>query len=328
MAKIITMGELMMRLSTCGYLRFLQSDRFEITFGGAEANVAVSLSVLGHEAHFVSELPEGDVGTMALISLQKYGVRVDHVVRGGDRLGIYFLEKGASMRPSKVIYDRANSSFANATADHFDFDDIFEGADWFHFTGITPALGKNAQAVTLAALKAAKKHGIKVSCDLNYRAKLWTKAEARKTLEAFMPYVDVCISNVPQIFDVFGIEGEDTLSVAQKTTEKFGFEYLLMTERVSHSASDNGWSAHVYYDNKLYSSKKYEIRIVDRVGGGDAFAAGFIHGLFRYQNAEEALEFATAASALAHTVEGDFNFASEAEVETLMHGDGTGRVQR
>lgn len=326
--KIITLGELMLRLSPPSVERFVQAESYCASFGGAEANVAVSLANFGLQAGFITKLPDHEIGQAAVNSLRRYGVDVSGIVRGGDRVGLYYCENGTSMRPSKVVYDRKGSSFAAANEGEFEFDELLKGADWFHFTGITPALSKQTEALTLKACKAAKRLGLTVSCDLNYRAKLWTKDEARKSLEAFMPYVDVCISNVPQIFDVFGIAGETPLEVAQKTVEKFAFSTLLMTERESYSASDNDWSAYLFDGKELLKSKKYQIRITDRVGGGDAFAAGYIYGALTYENGQKALEFATAAAALAHTIEGDYNLVSAAEVETLVGGDGTGRVQR
>ena len=340
MAKVVTMGEIMLRLSTNGYKRFVQSDNFDVVYGGGEANVAVSLANYGEEAYFVTKLPTHEICQCAVNSLRQLGVNTDYVVRGGNRVGIYFLETGASMRPSKVIYDRANSSIAEAKAEEFDFDKIFEGADWFHFTGITPALGKEAQKLTEAALIAAKKHGVTVSCDLNYRKKLWTPEEAKACMTNLMQYVDVCIGNEEDAEKCLGFKPGKTDVVSgdlkldgykdifQKMRDKFGFKYIATSLRESYSASDNGWSALAYDGSEFYSSKKYEVRIVDRVGGGDSFSGGFIHGMLKYGDFKKALEFAVAASALKHTIPGDFNLVSESEVETLMNGDASGRVQR
>lgn len=340
MAKIITMGEIMLRLSTNGYTRFVQSNNFDVCYGGGEANVAVSLANYGHDAYFVTKLPKHEIGQSAVNALRNYGVNTEYIARGGDRVGIYFLETGASMRPSKVIYDRANSAIALADVTDFDFDKIFDGATWFHWTGITPALGKKAQAVLEQALICAKKHGVTVSCDLNYRKKLWTPSEAQECMTKLMKYVDVCIGNEEDAEKCLGFKpgatdvtkgdlqlgGYETIFKQMK--EKFGFKYIATSLRESYSASDNGWSALAYDGNEFYRSRKYEVRIVDRVGGGDSFSGGFIHGLLKYNDFRKALEFGVAASALKHTINGDFNLMSESEVETLMNGDASGRVQR
>lgn len=340
MAKVVTMGEIMLRLSTNGNSRFVQSNNFDVVYGGGEANVAVSLANYGHDAYFVSKLPTHEIGQCAVNSLRQLGVNTTFIARGGERVGIYFLETGASMRPSKVIYDRAHSAISEATVEDFDFDAIFEGAEWFHWTGITPALGKKAQQVIEQALICAKKHNVTVSVDLNYRKKLWTSAEAQKCMTNLMKYVDVCIGNEEDAEKCLGfkpgktdvtsgdLELEGYKDIFAKMKEKFGFKYIATSLRESHSASDNGWSALAYDGQEFYRSKKYEIRIVDRVGGGDSFSGGFIHGLLKYGDYKKALEFAVAASALKHTIPGDFNLVSESEVETLMNGDASGRVQR
>lgn len=341
MAKIVTMGEIMLRLSTPGYERFVQADSFDVCYGGGEANVAVSLANFGHEAYFVSKLPKNEIGQAAVNSLRRYGVDTSYITRGGNRIGIYYLESGASMRPSKVIYDRAHSAIAEATEKDFDFDAIFHNAEWFHWTGITPAISDQAATLIEQALIAAKKHGVVVSCDLNFRKKLWTSEKAQKVMRHLMQYVDVCIGNEEDAEMCLGFKaghsdvtkgdlelaGYQEIFAAMK--KEFGFKYIVTSLRESHSASDNGWSGLVYDGKEFYHSKSYEIRIVDRVGGGDSFAAGFIHGILAYQNDfKKALEFAVAASALKHTVLGDFNAVSVSEVETLMGGDASGRVQR
>ena len=340
MAKVVTMGEIMLRLSTNGNSRFVQSDNFDVVYGGGEANVAVSLANYGHDAYFVTKLPAHEIGQCAVNSLRQMGVNTSFIARGGDRVGIYFLETGASMRPSKVIYDRAHSAISEATAEDFDFDAIFKDADWFHWTGITPALGENARQVIEQALISAKKHGVTVSVDLNYRKKLWTSAEAQECMTKLMKYVDVCIGNEEDAEKCLGfkpgetdvtsgdLELEGYKDIFTKMKDKFGFKYIATSLRQSYSASDNGWSALAYDGNEFYRSKKYDIRIVDRVGGGDSFSGGFIHGLLKYGDYKKALEFAVAASALKHTIPGDFNLVSESEVETLMNGDASGRVQR
>ncbi len=338
--KAVCFGELMLRLTPNLYDRFLQTDNFCATFGGGEANVSVSLSNYGIDAAFVSKLPKHEIGQMAVNSLRKYGVDTDSIVRGGDRVGIYYLEKGASVRGSKVIYDRAGSSIATASPSDFDWNKILDGATWFHFTGITPALGDNVAQITLDAVKAAKEKGITVSCDLNYRKKLWSKEKAREVMTSLMPYVDVCISNEEDADDVFGIKAEGTdvnrgqlnhdgyKSVAKQLADKFGFKYVAITLRESISANDNNWAA-MLYDGKEYNfSEKYSLHIVDRVGGGDSFGGGLIYSMMTGKSSKDAIEFAVAASALKHTVEGDYNLVSVDEVESLVKNGGSGRVQR
>lgn len=338
--KVITMGEIMLRLATPDYQRFTQAESFDVVYGGGEANVAVSLANYGLDAYFVSKLPKHEIGQSAVNSLRKYGVKTDYIARGGDRVGIYFLEAGASMRPSKVIYDRANSAIAEADINDFDFDEIFKDAHWFHFTGITPALGEKAAKLTEEALKAAKRHGVTVSVDLNYRKKLWTPNEAQKVMTNLMQYVDVCVGNEEDAEKVLGfkpgetdvtkgeLEIEGYKDIFKQMKEKFNFKYVITTLRESHSASDNGWSALIYDGNEFYHSRKYDIRIVDRVGGGDSFAGGLIYGLITGKDFKQALEFAVGASALKHTIIGDYNLVSVEEVETLIKGDTSGRVQR
>jgi len=342
MAKIITFGELMLRLQPYNYERFVQCDHVEFTFGGGEANVAVSLANYGMDAAFVTKLPAHSIGQAAVNSLRRYGVDTSKIVRGGDRVGIYFNEKGASQRGSVCIYDRAHSAIQLADAADFDWDKIFDGADWFHFTGITPALGQNLVAICLEACKAAKARGIKISCDLNYRGKLWTRAEAREAMTQLCQYVDVCISNEEDAKDVFGIEAEATdiyagslnhegyKSVAKQLADKFGFEMVAITLRESHSAFDNGWSAMLYNvaKDEYCFSKKYDLHIIDRVGGGDSFGGGLIYSLLTGKDTQAAVEFAVAASALKHSIEGDYNMVTVAEVEKLAGGDGSGRIQR
>ena len=338
--RVVTFGEIMLRLAPENYLRFVQADRLEATFGGAEANVAVSLASFGEQASFVSKLPAHEIGQSAINSLRRYGVDTSLVVRGGDRVGIYYCEKGASQRPSKVIYDRAGSAIATASPDDFDWNAIFDGADWFHFTGITPALGKNLVEICKQACIAAKAKGVKISCDLNYRGKLWTRAEAREAMTELCKYVDVCISNEEDAKDVFGIEAENTdiyggklnkegyKSVAKQLADKFGFEKVAITLRTSISASDNDWAGMLYDGENYCFSKEYHLHIVDRVGGGDSFGGGLIYALLSGKDTQSAIEFAVAASALKHSIEGDFNRIGVAEVEKLAGGDGSGRVQR
>lgn len=338
--KIVTFGELMLRLAPEGYLRFVQSDKFEATFGGAEANVAVSLANYGENAVFVTKLPSHEIGQMAVNSLRKFGVNTAEIVRGGNRVGIYYCEKGASQRPSKVIYDRAGSSIAEATVGDFDWKSIFKDAKWFHVTGITPALSKSACEITVEACKIAKEMGITVSTDLNYRKKLWSREEAREAMSEICKFVDYCIANEEDAKDVFGIEAENTdiesgslnregyISVAKQLTEAFGFKGVAITLRESISANDNKWSAMLYTDNSAYFSRKYDMHIVDRVGGGDSFGAGLIYGLINGFDNQKTIDFAVAASCLKHSIEGDYNMVSVAEVENLAKGSGSGRVQR
>lgn len=342
MTRVVTFGELMVRLQPFNYERFVQANTLEFTFGGGEANVAVSLANYGLDAAFVTKLPEHAIGQAAVNSLRRYGVDTSKIVRGGDRVGIYYNEKGASQRGSVCIYDRANSAIQLAKPEDFNWDEILEGADWFHFTGITPALGENVVEITRQACKAAKAKGIKISCDLNYRGKLWTREQARQAMSDLCQYVDVCISNEEDAKDVFGIEAEETniyggklnhegyKSVAKQLADRFGFEKVAITLRESHSASDNGWSAMLYdaARDEYCFSKKYELRIIDRVGGGDSFGGGLIYALLNGKNTQAAVEFAVAASALKHTIEGDYNMVTVAEVEKLAGGDGSGRIQR
>lgn len=343
MAKVITMGEIMLRLSTPSHERFIQADSFDVNYGGGEANVAVSLAGFGHDAQFVTAVPDNEIGECALATLRKYQVGTKYVAKEGERLGIYFLESGSSVRPSKVIYDRAHSSISTVKPEAFDFDQIFEGVDWFHFTGITPAISDSAAELTEAALKKAKEHGVKVSVDLNFRKKLWTSEKAQQVMTRLMKYVDVCIGNEEDANLVLGFkpEGSDVTSgnlklsgyqsIFEQMTQKFGFEYCVSSLRVSRSASDNGWSACIYSGKtgEFYHSREYSITpIVDRVGGGDSFAAGVICGLLDGKDFKEALEFGVAASTLKHTIPGDINLVTRKEVETLAGGDASGRVQR
>ncbi len=340
MKKIVTFGELMLRLAPENYLRFVQSDKYEATFGGAEANVAVSLANYGMDVAFVTKLPKHEIGQAAVNSLRKFGVDTSKIVRGGERVGIYYCEKGASQRPSKVIYDRAYSAIAMASPEDFDWDCIFDGVEWFHFTGITPALSDTMSAITLAACEAAKAKGITISCDLNFRKKLWSKEKAGEVMGEICRYVDYCIANEEDAKDVFGIEADNTdintgkldrngyISVAKKLTERFGFKGVAITLRESLSANDNNWSAMLYTNGAAVFSRKYAMHIVDRVGGGDSFGGGLIYSLLNGFDGQKAIEFAVAASCLKHSIEGDYNMVSVAEVEALAGGNASGRVQR
>lgn len=338
--KIITFGEIMLRLAPHGYYRFGQSNDFEATFGGCAANVAVSLANFHEEVAYVTKLPTHDIGQWAVNELRRFGVDTSLIVRGGERVGIYYLEKGASQRASQVIYDRAYSSFAQAKSEDFDWKEIFKEADWFHFTGITPALNPTIAAITLKACKKAKEFGLTISCDLNFRKKLWTSEQAKETMSKIVPYVDVCIANEEDADKVFGIQASATnvltgelsqegyQEVAQKLQETFGCKTVAITLRKSLSASENLWSAMLYENGKAYFSKEYHMHIVDRVGGGDSFGAGLIYACRHFSNPKERIEFAVAASCLKHSIEGDFNRVKINEVLTLAQGDGSGRVQR
>lgn len=338
--RVVTFGEIMLRLAPKGYLRFLQSPEFEATFGGGEANVAVSLSQFGWDASFVTKLPSNDIAQACIRELKSFGVDVSNIVRGGDRVGIYYIEKGASVRPSKVVYDRAGSSIATAKEGDFDWHSILKGADWFHFTGITPALSDDVAKITLQAVKVAKEMGLTISCDLNYRKKLWTRQKAQEVMTSLMPYVDVLICNEEDASDVFGIKASNTdiesgaldrngyIDVARQLVERFAVKKVAITLRESLSANDNNWSAMLYQDGKAYFSKKYALHIVDRVGGGDSFGAGLIHAINKGLDAQDVIDFAVASSALKHTIEGDFNIVSEQEVLSLVKNGGSGRVQR
>jgi 2-dehydro-3-deoxygluconokinase len=340
MKKVVTFGEIMLRLAPEGYLRFVQADRFQATYGGGEANVAVSLAGYGMDARFVTCLPDHEIGQAAVNSLRKFGVDTSFIARKGERVGIYFLEKGASQRPSKVIYDRAHSSISTAGQEDFDWDAIFKDVGWFHFTGITPALGDNVAEICLTACQKAKEYGITISCDLNFRKKLWTSEKAGQVMGKLCEYVDVCIANEEDAEKVFGIRADETdvtggklnhegyVQVAEKLTEKFGFKAVAITLRTSVSANDNVWAAMLYTDGKAYFSRSYPMHIVDRVGGGDSFGGGLIYAYMNKFAPQEALEFAVAASCLKHTVEGDYNLMSVEEIKNLTGGDGSGRVQR
>jgi len=340
MAKIVTMGEIMLRLSPEGNDRFIQSESFRIIPGGGEANVAISCANYGHDCYFVSKLPKHEIGQIAVNALRRYGVNTEFVARGGDRVGLYYAETGASMRPSKVIYDRAHSSIAEAQPSDWDFDKIFEGADWFHWSGITPAISDESAECLRQACIAAKKHGVKVSVDLNFRKKLWTSEKAISIMRPLMQYVDVCIGNEEDAELCLGfkpdadVEGGETNAagyegIFKQMKEEFGYEYVVSTLRESFSATHNGWKALIYDGKEFYQSKRYDINpIIDRIGGGDSFSGGLIHGLLTKSTQGEALEFAVAASALKHTVNGDFNLVSVEEVEALAGGAANGRVQR
>ncbi|MEQ9454684.1 MAG: sugar kinase [Phycisphaeraceae bacterium] len=341
--RVVTFGEIMLRLSTPGFSRFLQASQFDVTYGGGEANVASSLAQFGLDASFVSKLPKHEIGQAAVNHLRRFGVDTSFVVRGGERVGIYFLETGASQRASKVVYDRSGAAVATLGADELDVDEVFAGASWFHWTGITPALGEVPRQTLGVLLQAAKHAGCTVSCDLNFRKKLWTTAEAQAVMRPLMEHVDVCIANEEDAEKSLGVspEGTDVTvghldeagygKLAGKLRGQFGFKTVAITLRESHSASRNGWSALMLDDQECSTarrSRQYDVQLVDRVGGGDSFAAGLIYGLTQLGDTRKALEFAVAASCLKQTIPGDFNIVSVDEVLKLAEGDASGRVER
>ena len=334
MAKIITLGEIMLRLSTPHYNRFVQSESFDVVYGGSEANVAISLACFHHDAYFISKVPKHEIGQSVINVLRQYGVHTDYVVRGGDRLGIYFLETGSSMRASSVIYDRANSSMALANLEDFDFNEIMKDASWFHFSGITPAISKQGALITKKACEAAKRHGVKVSCDLNFRSKLWSEEQAQEVMIPLMEYVDVCIGNPEAVVSCLGIGDKNTHideceEIFKELCGKFNFEYIAYTFRDGDSAVNNGYQAIIYNGKETYISKRYHIdSIVDRIGAGDAFTAGLIHGLLSDMDYQDALEFGIAAGAYKHTIKGDYLIASIDEIASLVKGNTIGKIKR
>lgn len=341
MGKVLTVGEIMMRLQPPSYQRIMQANSFDIVFGGGEANVAVSLSEFGEDAVFFTKLPNNVLADKCIKELKGWGVDTSKIVRGGDRIGIYFCEKGCSQRASNVTYDRANSSVSQMEISDFDVNEVLDGVSWLHWTGITPALSDKATDFLRHILRAAKMKGITVSCDLNYRKKLWSKEKANKVMSELVTYVDVLISNEEDSKDVFSIEADNTditsgkiskdgyVSIGKKLMEKFpNLKNVAFTLRESISASQNGWSAILMDKDNVYASKKYMIQIVDRVGGGDSFGAGLIYGLKNGYSGQDTIEFAVAASCLKQTIEGDFNIVSVDEVKKLAGGDGSGIVSR
>jgi len=343
MNKTVTFGEIMLRLATPGHLRFVQTDNYEATYGGGEANVAVALAGFGCDSYFVTRLPGHELGQAAVNTVRKFGVKTDFIARGGNRVGIYFLETGASQRASKVIYDRADSAVTQMRPEMVDWDAVFKQARWFHWTGITPALGENARDCLKTACEAARKAGATISCDLNFRKKLWTEKQAQAVMNPLMEYVDVCIANEEDIEKSLGFKAGETnvesaeldesgyAELAKSIREKYGFKTVAITLRESFSASRNGWSAMLHDDAECKEpvrSTRYDIQIVDRVGGGDSFASGLIYGLMAFDDSRKALEFAVAASCLKHSIAGDLNLVSPEEVLKLMESGGSGRVER
>ena len=344
MAKVVTFGEIMLRLKSPGYERFFQSPSLEATFGGGEANVSVSLANYGMETAFVTVLPKNDIGEACIRELRGFGVDVSNIVRADGRMGIYYLETGAVQRPSKVIYDRAGSTICEAKVGDIDWKKAFDGATWFHITGITPAISESAKDLAIESVKAAKEMGLTVSCDLNYRKNLWKYGKtASEVMPEIVKYVDVIVANEEDVQKALGISSESAKSVdeGEINTEVYeniaksvmatyeNVKKIAITLRESKSANHNDWSACLYNGKEFILSRKYQItHIVDRVGGGDSFSGGLIYGLNTYEDDKTALEFAVAASCLKHTIPGDYNRVSVKEVESLMKGSGSGRVQR
>ena len=340
MGKLVGFGDFLVRLSPPGYQRLIQCNQFDINYTGAEANVCVSLSMMGIPTDFVTRLPDNDIARTGLATMRKFGVGVDHVVFGGERMGVFYLEKGASQRPSKVIYDRKFTSIAQAGIQDFDWEAIFEGAERLHITGITPALSDTMPQVFQYAVKEAKKRGVLVSCDLNYRKNMWTEAQAKACMEQVLPDIDLVIANEEDAEKVLDIRAAGTdvvagklnrdgyVDVARQICGKYGVPEVAITLRRSISASDNEWGALLYTGGQPYFSRTYAIHIVDRVGGGDSFAAGLLYGKMKGFDPQKTVEYAAAASCLKHSIELDFNLSTVEEVTKLMEGDGSGRVQR
>lgn len=340
MKAVVGLGDLLVSLSPNGYYRFLQANTFDVFYTGAEANVCVSLSQFGIPTKYVTRVPDNEIAKSAVASLKKYGVNTDEIVTGGERIGVIYLEKGASQRPSKVIYDRKHTAICEAVPEDFNWENIFDDAQWFHFTGITPALSRTTPAVCEKACQEAKKRNIRISCDLNYRKNLWKSEQAKDVMERLLPYVDVLIANEEDAEKVLGIKARDTdveagklnkngyIEVAKEITEKYQIPYVATTLRKSISASDNLWSAMLYGNGKAYFSREYKVHIVNRVGGGDSFSAGLIYGMICQKTEQEMIDYAAAASCLKHSIEQDFNLVSVEEVLALAAGNGSGRVQR
>ena len=338
--KVVTMGEMMIRFMPAGNRRFEQADTFEAYYGGDESIVATSLARFGANSVYLTKLPENPLGDICIQKLRMYGVDTSHIARGGERLGLNFYENGAAVRPSIVIYDRKHSAISEATENDFDFDEVFKDADWFHFAGITPAISDEAAALTLAALKSAKKHGVTVSCDLNYRAKLWSIEKAKSVMIPLMQYVDVCIGGIEDADRMMGLESlkvqrgvfnhsmEEYEKAFAELKERFGFKYICSTLREGDNSSENTWAALLYDGEKFYETTRYTIHLVDRGGGGASFSAAFIFGILSGWDLEKTGEFAVAASSLKQTILGDYNLVNLDEALTLMEGKGSGRVQR
>ena len=332
--KVVTLGEIMLRLSTPGNTRFVQSDSFDVVYGGGEANVAVSCANYGHDAYFVTKLPKHEIGQSAVNALRKYGVKTDFIARGGDRVGIYFLEKKTSQRPTNVIYNRAGSAFALATADDFNWDEIFDGATWFHFSGITPAISDEMTNICITACQKAKEKGMTVSCDLNYRSKLWSSEKACEAMSRICQYVDVCIANEDDAIGIFSMNPADANGeeknayIAKELMKKFPFKMVASVWRTETSITTFKLQSMIYTEGKAYYSKEFFMHILDYIGAGDAYCAGLIYSLINNFDPQKAVEFANAASCLKHTVSGDYNLVTVDEVMKLAFSDAGNEVQR
>ena len=332
--KVVTLGEIMLRLSTPGNTRFVQSDSFDVVYGGGEANVAVSCANYGHEAYFVTKLPKHEIGQSAVNALRKYGVKTDFIARGGDRVGIYFLEKKTSQRPTNVIYNRAGSAFALATADDFNWDEIFDGATWFHFSGITPAISDEMTNICITACQKAKEKGMTVSCDLNYRSKLWSSEKACEAMSRICQYVDVCIANEDDAIGIFSMNPADANGeeknayIAKELMKKFPFKMVASVWRTETSITTFKLQSMIYTEGKAYYSKEFFMHILDYIGAGDAYCAGLIYSLINNFDPQKAVEFSNAASCLKHTVSGDYNLVTVDEVMKLAFSDAGNEVQR
>jgi 2-dehydro-3-deoxygluconokinase len=340
MKKVVGFGDFMVRLSPPGYLRFIQSSSFDINYTGAEANVCVSLSRMGVDTEFVTRLPDNAISESGVAMLRKYNVGTRNIQYGGDRIGVFYLEKGASQRPSRIVYDRKHSAISEAKIGNFDWDEIFKDVSNFHITGITPALGDDMPAVCIEAVKKAKENGVFVSCDLNYRNNMWSKEKAKEVMEEILGSVDLLIANEEDCDKVLGIKAEGSdivggklnhdgyVDVAKQLCKTYGVKQVGITLRKSISASDNEWGALLYEGGQAYFSRAYPVHIVDRVGGGDSFAAGLLYGVINGFDPQKKIEYAAAASCLKHSIELDFNLSTLKEIELLMNGDMSGRVQR
>lgn len=340
MKKVVGFGDYLLRLNPRGFLKFIQSPDWEANFTGAEANVCVSLANMGAKTEFVTRIPDNEISRCGIAALRKYGVITDNIATGGERIGVFYVEKGASQRPSKVIYDRMNSGFTSCKTEDFCWERILENAGFLHFTGITPALGEDVAKVCVDALRMAKEKGLVVSCDLNYRKNLWTTEQAKSTMEKLLCYVDILIANEEDAEKVLGICASDTdvsagklnkegyISVAKQISDTYDIGTVAITLRQSISASDNNWSGMLYTNGKAYFSREYAVHLVDRVGGGDSFGAGLIYAYGHEFEPQKMIEYAVAASCLKQTMEWDVNLATEKEIMALVNGDASGRVQR
>lgn len=328
MSGIVTFGEIMMRLQPPSFKRLAQAESFDICYGGSEANTAAALAQWGENAAFVTRLPDNELGEACIRKLRSYGVDVSYIKRGDGRMGLYFVEKGISLRPPQVLYDRKNSSFALSGNADYDFKEIFKGADWLHFSGITPALGGNIFNITKSAVEVARREGLRISCDFNYRAKLWSIADARAYMTQLIEGIDVLIINENQLREVYQIETTQLEKAAAQVSESFGIDTVILTERKTLSGEVNEFSALLSKGEKFARSRTYSIYMAEKIGGGDAFSAGIIYCILNGRDIQETVDFATAAACFKHTVEGDMITASVSDIEWIMNSDGRGRMVR